>query len=282
MLFATAVNDVTSAHILTFALNNFPKDVSAFHSSLGYEITARLSRSLSQLYPSGGKPQGLDDRCQDTQMAPSILEDLSMLLQTSFFEEAESSNRKTTQKSKTSRRTAPTRVYTEINDRLFRALGPQVPKTRESAEEMMKSIVDNQKNSLRASTLSSDIGRRYSYFVQFFFTLLQHSEIATLVRNTYFRGNISQGVRMDAGTLPETGANHPSSSNGDPMRADLHFQSAAGYGQWRILCSRVFLSDMTRDNAQSNEVLGRLRYVLVIFQLEGYTEETHAFTASFH
>lgn len=74
---------------------------------------------------------------------------------------------------------------------------------------------------------------------------------------------------MDSGTLPETGANHSSSSTGDLIRADLHFQSAAGYGQWRILCSRAFLSEMTRDNAQSHEVLGRLRYVLVIFKLSG-------------
>jgi hypothetical protein len=265
MLFATAVSDVTSEHILNFVLNSFPRDVSAFHSSLGYEIVSRLARSLLQLYPSDGKPEDLDDRCHNTQMAPSTLEDLSMLLQTSFFEEAESSNRKTTQKSKSSRRIAPTRVYTEINDRLFRALGPQVPKTRESAEEMMKSIIENQKNSLKASTLSSNIRRRYISFVQFFFTLLRRSEIATLVRNAYFRGNITQGERMDAGTLPETGANNPSSSTGDLIQADLHFQSAAGYGQWRILCSRVFLNDMTRDKAQSDEVLGRLRCVLLIF-----------------
>lgn len=156
-MFATAVNDDTFANILNFVLNNFPKDVSTFHSSLGYEIVSRLSRSLSQLYPSDVQPKGLDDRCHDTQMAPRILEDLSMLLQTSFFEESKSSNRKTTQKSKTSRGTAPTRVYTEINDRLYRALGPKVPSTRESAEEMVESIVDNQRNTLRASTLSSDI-----------------------------------------------------------------------------------------------------------------------------
>jgi hypothetical protein len=268
MLFATAVNDVTSEHILNLVLNNFPEDVSAFHSSLGYEIVSRLARSLLQLYPSDGKPEGLDDRCHNTQIAPSTLEDLSMLLQTSFFE-AESSNRKTTQKSKSSRRIAPTRVYTEINDRLFRALGPQVPKTRESAEEMMKSIVENQKNSLKVSTLTSNIRRRYTSFVQFFFTLLRPSEIATLVRNAYFRGNITQGGRMDARTLPETGANNPSSSTRDLIQADLHFQSAAGYGQWRILCSRVFLNDMTRDKAQSDEVLGRLRCVFLIFNSSG-------------
>lgn len=84
-------------------------------------------------------------------MAPSVLEDLAVLLQPGFFEEGESSNRKATQ---TSRRKAITGVYAEINDRLFRALGPQVPRTRESVEEMIKSIVDNQKNTLRVGTPS--------------------------------------------------------------------------------------------------------------------------------
>ncbi|KAI9453670.1 hypothetical protein BJY52DRAFT_1214046, partial [Lactarius psammicola] len=172
------VNGVTSKYILHFVLNKFPPslDISAFHPSLGYEIVSRLSRSLSQLpYPPNGRPEGLDDRCHHTQMAPSILEDLSTLLQPSFFEEAGSSNRKTTQKSKTSRHKAPTQasVHTEINDRLLRALGPQVPRTRGSVEEMIKSIVDNQKDTLR-----------------FFFTLLRRPEIITLVRNAYFRGNI--------------------------------------------------------------------------------------------
>ncbi len=155
-MLATAVNDVTSAYIWGFVLDKFPSSVSEFPSSLGYEIVSRLSRSLSQLsYPSNGRQEDLDDRCRHTEMAPSILEDLSILLQRFF--EAESSNRKTAQQSKTSRRKASTGVHTEINDRLFRALGPQVPRTRESVEEVIKSIVDNQKDTLRVGTPSSDI-----------------------------------------------------------------------------------------------------------------------------
>ena len=157
-MLATAINDDTSAYIWGFVLDKFPSSVSEFPSSLGYEIVSRLSHSLSQLsYPSNGRPEDLDDRCRHTEMAPSILEDLSILLQPSFFEEAESSNRKTAQQSKTSRRKASTGVHTEINDRLFRALGPQVPRTRESVEEVIKSIVDNQKDTLRVGTPSSDI-----------------------------------------------------------------------------------------------------------------------------
>ena len=157
MLLATAINDVASAYILGFVLSEFPPDVSAFHSSLGYEIVSRLSRSLSKLpYSSNSKPEDLDDRCHNTKMAPSILEDLSTLLRLSFFEEAESSNRKTTQKYKTARQRAPTGVFSEIDDRLFRALGPRVPRSRESAEEMIRSIIDNQMDTLRVSTRSPD------------------------------------------------------------------------------------------------------------------------------
>jgi len=84
---------------------------------------------------------------------------------------------------------------------------------------------------------------------------------------------------VDAATPPGTGANHSSSITGGALlQADLHFQSAAGYGQWRILCSRVFLSDITRDNALSNEVLGRLRYVPGTFWSSGPRKITRTFT----
>ncbi|KAH9075551.1 P-loop containing nucleoside triphosphate hydrolase protein [Lactarius deliciosus] len=239
----SSVNDVTSAYILDFILDKFSSNVSSFSFSLGYEIVSRLSRSLSQLpYPSNKLPEGLDDRCRHTQMVPTILEDLFTLIQSSFFE-AESSTRKTVQQSKTSRRKNTTRVHAEIEDRLSRALGSRFPETRESAEDIMQSTIDEQKDTLK-----------------FFFTLLQRFEIAELVRNAYLQGSIPQGVRVDAVTSLQAEAT-PSSpiAGGDPLQADLYFPSVAGFGEWRILCSHTFLSDMTRDNALSKAVLGRLR-----------------------
>ncbi|KAH8984689.1 hypothetical protein EDB92DRAFT_2033428 [Lactarius akahatsu] len=225
----SSVKDVTSAYILGFVLDKFSSNATSFSSSLGYEIVSRLSRSLSQLpHPSNKLPEGLDDRCRHTQIAPTILEDLFTLLQSSFFEEAEPSNRKTGQQSKTSRRKNTTRAHAEIEDRLSQALGSRVPETRESAKDIMQSTIDEQKDTLK-----------------FFFTLLQRFEIAELVRNAFFQGNIPQD------SSPITG--------GDPLQADLYFPSVAGFGEWRILCSHAFLSDMTRDNALSKAVLGRLR-----------------------
>ena len=151
-MLATAVNDDTFARILGFVLDEFPSIASTFCSSLGYKIVSRLSTSLSQLpYPSEEKPEGLDDRCHHTQIAPSLFDDLSILLQPGFFE-GELSNRKATQQYKTSRTKARTGEHAEVHDRLFLALGPQVPRTRNSAEEMINSIVGNQKDTLIVST----------------------------------------------------------------------------------------------------------------------------------
>ncbi|KAH8979762.1 P-loop containing nucleoside triphosphate hydrolase protein [Lactarius hatsudake] len=239
----SSAKDVTSAYILDFILDKFSSNISSFSSSLGYEIVSRLSRSLSQLpYPSNKLPEGLNDRCHHTEIAPTILEDLFTLLQSSFFE-AESSTRKTAQQSKTSRRKNTTRAHAEIEARLSQALRSRFPETRESAEDIMQSTIDEQKDTLK-----------------FFFTLLQRFEIAELVRDAYFQGSIPQGVRVDAVTSPQAEATLSSPiAGGDPLQADLYFPSVAGFGEWRILCSHGFLSDITRDNALSKAVLGRLR-----------------------
>ncbi len=42
---------------------------------------------------------------------------------------------------------------------------------------------------------------------------------------------------------------------------DHHFPPAAGFGKWQILCPGPFLNEVTRDNAMSKAVVGRLRYV---------------------
>ena len=49
------------------------------------------------------------------------------------------------------------------------------------------------------------------------------------------------------------------------MQADLYFPSVSGFGEWRILCSRTFVNDVTRDSALSKAVLARLRYFPVTF-----------------
>jgi hypothetical protein len=93
-------------------------------------------------------------------------------------------------------------------------------------------------------------------------------EAAKLIRSSYFRENVLQGnlsiSEEHANSVTSSGiAPSPSSPpiTADPIQADLYFESAAGYGKWRILCSGQCLSGLARDGAQSDPVLKRLEYV---------------------
>jgi hypothetical protein len=90
-----------------------------------------------------------------------------------------------------------------------------------------------------------------------------------LVRSSYLRENVLQGnLSISDEQIANPSAMVPSSplaNTADPIQADLYFESADGYGKWRILCSGPCLRDLARDRAQSNPVLRRLEYVLVHF-----------------
>ena len=96
-------------------------------------------------------------------------------------------------------------------------------------------------------------------------------ETAALIRNSYLRENALQGnlsISDENPNAPPSSSMEPSSSSlaapVDPIQADLYFESAAGYGKWRILCSGSCLSNLARDGAESDPVLRRLEYVLVV------------------
>jgi hypothetical protein len=57
-------------------------------------------------------------------------------------------NKKNMQRGKTSRFKVTSGAHVEINDRLFNALRREAPKDRDSAEEMIRSIIVAQKNAL--------------------------------------------------------------------------------------------------------------------------------------
>ncbi|KAH9022664.1 hypothetical protein EDB84DRAFT_1441149 [Lactarius hengduanensis] len=161
----SSINHVTSEYILGFIFNKFPPNISAFRSSLGYEIASRLSRFLSQLpYPSNGRPEGLDDRCHRTQMAPTILEDLPLLLQSGHLEEVEPEGR--------------------------------------SAEKMRKSIVDNQKDTVKTEEDNSCIYRELSLG---FFSETNQMRLTRDSPIDVFRARLPGGTRLvvrTASTFP--------------------------------------------------------------------------------
>jgi hypothetical protein len=150
---AKAISEDGVKRVSQFILEKIPSNTDGFRDSLAYQILSRLSHSLSRLpYPSGQQPDNFDGHQRDTEAAPALLEDLSRLSREGYLDGAETEgkkNKKSTQRSKTQRSKVTSVAHAEINDRLFQALGREAPKSRESAEELVQSIIATQKNTLK-------------------------------------------------------------------------------------------------------------------------------------
>jgi hypothetical protein len=147
-----AVSEEGYKVVSQYILDRLPSDAGGFRASLGYQVLSRLSQSLSRLpYYSDRKPERLEDYRRDIEIAPILLEDLFKLLREGYLDKAEvegKANKKNMQRGKTSRFKVTSGVHVEINDRLFIALGSEAPKDRDSAEEMIRSIIVTQRNAL--------------------------------------------------------------------------------------------------------------------------------------
>jgi len=152
MTLATAVSNDSAELVSRFISNGLPSNADGFRASLGYRILSQLSHSLARLsYPSGQQPDQLNAYRHDIEIAPALLEDLSTLLREGFLDKTEVEkklNKKNAQRGKASRSKATSGVHGEINDRLFRALGREAPRSRSAAEELVQYVMDGQRNIL--------------------------------------------------------------------------------------------------------------------------------------
>jgi hypothetical protein len=149
---ATAVSEQSANLISRFVLERLPSDIDGFRASLGYKTLSRVSISLSRLsYSSGQQPADLDDHRRKVEMAPTLLEDLSKLLQEGFFDEAETESKakkRNAHRGRTQRSKVVSDEHARINDQLFQTLGSDAPRTRDEAEEAVYSIIGAQKDML--------------------------------------------------------------------------------------------------------------------------------------
>lgn len=148
----TAVSKGSSELVSRYIFERLPSNADGFKASLGYQVLSRLSHTLSRIpYSSGQQPDHLDDYRRDIKVAPALLEDLSKLLREGYLDGAEAegkTNKKNIQRGKTQRSKTLSVAHTVINDRLFQALGRGAPRDRESAEELIESIIATQKGIL--------------------------------------------------------------------------------------------------------------------------------------
>ena len=158
------MSNESSTLISRFILDSFSSNADGFRASLGHRILSRLSHSLARLsYPSGQQPDKLNHYRRDIEIAPVSLDDLSTLLREGFLDEEEvekKTNKRSTQRGKTSRSKITSAVHAEINDRLFHALGCDALRSHSAAEELVKSVIDGQKNILEVRRLLLPYHRR--------------------------------------------------------------------------------------------------------------------------
>jgi hypothetical protein len=147
-----AISDDSLKLVSQYILDRLASDADGFRACLAYQVLSRLSHALSRLqYPSDQQPGRLDDYRRDVELAPAVLEDLSKLLQEGYLDGAEAegkANKKNMQRGRAQRSKVTSVAHSEINDRLFNALGREAPRNRESAEELIQSIIVTQKNIL--------------------------------------------------------------------------------------------------------------------------------------
>ena len=157
------MNNDSLTLISQFILDSFSSNADEFRTSFVYCVLSRLSHSLPRLpYLSDQQRDQLDDYRHDIEIAPALLEDLSALLREGFLDEAEVEKKtnKSTQRGKTLRTKVTSGAHGEINDRLFRALGREAPRSRSAAEELVRSVIDGQKNILEVRLLLLPFRRR--------------------------------------------------------------------------------------------------------------------------
>jgi hypothetical protein len=161
----TAVSEDSSEVVLKYILDRLPSDADGFRTSLGYHVLSRLSRCLSRLpYPSDQQPVHFDNYQKDIEAAPALLEDISRLLQGEHLDGAEAegnTNKKSKQRGKSQRSKVTSVAYPEINNRLFRDRGHEVPRDRQSAEGLVHSIIATQKDALKVRLPPAPLRHRH-------------------------------------------------------------------------------------------------------------------------
>jgi hypothetical protein len=150
---AKGISEDSVELVSQFILDKLPSETDGLRASLCYRVISRLLHSLPRLpYPPDQQPVDFDGQRRDIEVAPALLEDLSKLLKEGYFDGGGPEgkvNKKNVQRGKTQRSKVTPIGHDEIKDRLFKAMGREAPRNRESAEEAVESIIATQKNILK-------------------------------------------------------------------------------------------------------------------------------------
>lgn len=134
-----------------YILDRLPSDARGFRASLGYHVLSGLSQSLSASRIFLTKSLNILMTIDAISNKHLHFKRSFKLLLERYLDKAKvegKAKKKNMQRGRTSRFKVKSGAHVEINVRLLRALGHEAPKDRDSAEEMIRSIIATQRDSL--------------------------------------------------------------------------------------------------------------------------------------
>ncbi|TCD62368.1 hypothetical protein EIP91_006977 [Steccherinum ochraceum] len=228
----SAMSHETSVTFVYSIISQFPTTPESFVTSLSSKLLFRLSRYFWMLnYPASG----LSDSHRSVEMTYACLQAVPELslgdapdTPTKDDEDAEPFSRKKSQKEKKRARRA-SRPIPSVDSRHFDNLGVPVPKTKADAEGLTKTLLDDQMRIL-----------------QYYFQTLRKPELADKFKTAYIPDTVVDANNSDASTQhPDSSAPSDAATQElppaypivQPMKAALYFDTAEGFGDWRVYIS---------------------------------------------
>lgn len=236
------------AQLSDWILERFPPTAAAFKDS----FCSRLLEGLTHSFGSLGHPAANLQLCQRAvELARPALDALALLcsIESSNDDEVviEDVGRRKMPQSLAKKMKRATRMP-HVDPAVFEKLDESVPENKEDAIELSSKVIADQKNILKVSALVMSRRTVHHIFPQYYLDVLRSAEVAGLIRDAYTAAPFTAGGDDDDTSDPgtEVANNIPephrdadtatSPAQWDPtMVPDLHFNSAQGFGDWRII-----------------------------------------------
>ncbi|KIM81676.1 hypothetical protein PILCRDRAFT_88881 [Piloderma croceum F 1598] len=197
----------------------------------------------------------LDNYWKSVELAPHVLQAISTLMIPDAHEDilAQIGGN---QKRKRGKCAAVT-----VNTEPFRKLGVDIPSTSLATEQLMTSILQDQK-----------------CILEYYLSILHHPNLSHIFKDEYIRQNdgivlsltptVQKAPDPDIATKALTNTVPSAYLMVQPMKAALYFDSAVGFGEWRILlstCATQDLREARRTDAKLFKIIvKKIKFILLL------------------
>ncbi|TFY54263.1 hypothetical protein EVJ58_g8968 [Rhodofomes roseus] len=243
------VSDTAARYLTRGILDALPTEMKLFSTSLGCRVLQRLCLFLAFFsYPSSSdKPADIDEEHRSIQRAKR---GLHILAQHSFEKTESAVKGSSSKKKKAKQRQPPSPPRPAIDSKVFDDLGIAIPSDQNEALAVGASMIDQQKRLLEHYLRVLRYPQLREAITQTYVVKSKVSD-ASLSDASASQTDLSQAdrsARVDA-TTEETAQAYPFVQ---PIKAALYFDSAEGFGDWRILISTAANTDLRKMRKKSS------------------------------